>query len=157
MGMSWIAPFRLISYFGDSFEPRILEVVNEKDGLVIKEHNFASPKRLILNISGVSDIDRYEIEKGDQVKVRHEVKREDLGDFQEAKKLVKARLDELGAEIVDYALKVIEPGTQKENKKIRLNKPEVDASRESPYKVIDRFACYVLGAVWKESARAQGV
>ena len=126
-------------HFGDKFEPRILEIVMEKDGPVVKEHNFHSPKRIILTISGVSDIDKYEIEEGDQVKVRHEVKREDLGDFQEAKKLVQARIAELGAEIVDYALKVIEPGTDKK-KRIRLNKAEADITRETPYKVLDRFA-----------------
>lgn len=130
-------------HFGDSFEPRILEVVVKNDELVIDEHRFKSPKRLVVTIESIGDIEKYDIDTGDQVKVRHFVKRENLGDFEEARAAAQSRLKELGADIVDYALKVVEPGEKVERGKIERRESgskSIILKRDTPYTIIDRFA-----------------
>lgn len=118
-------------HFGDRFSPRMMlwnsptEVENIKwKGL----HRFTAP------IASVKDLDALDIRQGDQLKVRLQLARSELADWQEHKSSVQAWCDRHGVKLC--AVELITPKARKQLAHDTINTPR-SASFET---VLERYA-----------------
>lgn len=99
------APYHI--HFGDDYEPRILLLQN--DGTRSNLY-FPAPKKYHKTITTLADLDRINVQKGDQVKLTVQMRRADLPDWKNWRDLIKAQAEREGWQLFGPELK-LQPDT----------------------------------------------
>jgi DNA repair exonuclease SbcCD nuclease subunit len=95
------APYHI--HFGDDYEPRILLLQN--DG-TRSDLYFPAPKKHHKTITTLADLDRINVQKGDQVKLTVQMRRADLPDWKNWRDLIKAQAEREGWQLFGPELKL---------------------------------------------------
>jgi len=119
------APYRI--NFGDNFEPRFLEVID--DDLI--EHPCPGPRKQLLEISSVKDLNKFkDLSKGDMLKVRVGLSQDQQDDWQKIKDTIRNWGEKQG-----YVMEHIQPIFE-----VKRVKKERDQDQKSDEELVRSYA-----------------
>jgi hypothetical protein len=124
---NWIycgAPYPIA--FGDEYQPRVL-----LDDGKIQSINYATVRKVTVNIKEPSDLSKYIINNHDQVKVVFNMKKSDYVSFKDYKQEVSDKIKECGASVSDITLNRVNDAVKADESKPKAG--------ETPKGILTRF------------------